>query len=235
MDKVTLIDCDSLLYKGIEDLEEYKDRIDDILSTIIHDTKSTHYKAFLESKGNNTFRKIVNRLYKANRVSKDLPANFIEIKDYVIETYNPFLSVGVETDDSIVSTLKYIQQVYPLTDIVIAANDKDYLTVPVTYYDLYHGRIGDIKVVSKEEADYNFYKQLLMGDSVDNVKGIKGIGPKGASKVLDNSTNHFLSVCREYKNTYKGKWKDQIRLNYLMLKLRDDARPCKDFEKVEFN
>lgn len=235
MDRVTLIDCDSLLYKGIEDLEEYKDRIDDILSTIIHDTKSTHYKAFLESKGNNTFRKILNRLYKANRVSKDLPANFIEIKDYIIETYNPFLSVGVETDDSIVSTIKYVQQVYPLTDIVIAANDKDYLTVPITYYDLYHGRIGDIKVVSKDEAEYNFYKQLLMGDSVDNVKGIKGIGPKGASKVLDNSTNHLLSVCREYKNAYKGKWKDQVRLNYLMLKLRDDARPCKDFEKVEFN
>ena len=235
MDRITLIDCDSLLYKGIEDLEEYKDRIDDILSTIIHDTNSTHYKAFLESKGNNTFRKIVNRLYKANRVSKELPINFVEIKDYIIETYNPFLSVGVETDDSIVSTLKYIQQVYPLTDIVIAANDKDYLTFPITHYDLYHGRMGDIKVVSKDEAEYNFYKQLLMGDSVDNVKGIKGIGPKGASKVLDNSSNHFLSVCREYKNAYKGKWKDQIRLNYLMLKLRDDARPCKDFEKVEFN
>ena len=235
MDKVVLIDADSLLYKGLEDVNEYMDRIDDILSTIIHDTKSTHYKVFLESKSNNTFRKIVNRLYKANRVSKELPINFVEIKDYIIETYNPFLSVGVETDDSMVSTLKYIQQLYPLTDIVIAANDKDYLTFPITYYDLYHGRIGDIKVVSKDEAEYNFYKQLLMGDSVDNVKGIKGIGPKGASKVLDNSSNHFLSVCREYKNAYKGKWKDQIRLNYLMLKLRDDARPCKDFEKVEFN
>ena len=86
---------------------------------------------------------------------------------------------------------------------------------------------------------YSYYRCPLgqkYEASIDlDVKGIKGIGPKGASKVLDNSTNHFLSVCREYKNAYKGRWKDQIRLNYLMLKLRDDARPCKDFEKVEFD
>jgi len=235
MNKIVLIDADSLLYKGYEDLDYYKDIIDNIFSQIIVDTKADSYKIFLESKFNTTFRKILNPSYKANRIKKEPPFNMYEIKEYIIETYNPYLSIGVETDDSIISTVRYIVKNYPLTDVIVAANDKDYLTYPICYYDIFYLRFGDIKVVSKDEAEYNFYKQLLMGDSVDNVKGIKGIGPKGASKVLDNSTNHFLSVCREYKNAYKGKWKDQVRLNYLMLKLRDDARPCKDFEKVEFN
>ena len=34
MERVVLIDADSLLYKGIEDLGEYKDRIDTIISDI---------------------------------------------------------------------------------------------------------------------------------------------------------------------------------------------------------
>jgi len=32
---------------------------------------------------------------------------------------------------------------------------------------------------------YLFYKQMLMGDSADNIKGIPGVGPKKAEKLLD--------------------------------------------------
>lgn len=236
MDRIVLIDADGLLYKGMEDLDEYKDRVDEIITQIIVDTNSTSYRVFLESKGNTTFRKILNPSYKSNRVGKELPANMVEIKDYVIQTYNPYLSVGVETDDSIISTFKYLTDKYPLTDVIIAANDKDYLTYPINHYDLYHGRFGDMNSINELEASYNFYKQLLTGDAVDNVKGIKGMGGKGAEKVLSLSTqsSFFLNVCRAYKKVYKGKWKDQLRLNYLMLKLRDDIKPCKVFDKVEF-
>jgi 5'-3' exonuclease len=30
-----------------------------------------------------------------------------------------------------------------------------------------------------------FYTQLLTGDTADNIKGVKGIGPKKADKILD--------------------------------------------------
>jgi len=234
MDVVTLIDADGLLYKGIEDLDEYKDRIDEIITQIIVDTNATNYRVFLEAKGNITFRKVLNPSYKSNRSGKELPANLIEIKDYIIETYNPYLSVGVETDDSIISTWRYLKDNYPLTDVVVAANDKDYLTYPIDHYDLYHGRFGDTQSISVKEASLNFHKQLLTGDAVDNVKGIKGIGSKGADKILSLSTSYSLTVCREYKKAYKGKWKDQLKINYLMLKLLDKTRSCKSFDKVEF-
>jgi len=236
MDRLVLIDADSMLYKNIEFIDEYCDRIDEIITQIIVDTNATSYRVFLESKGNTTFRKVLNPLYKSNRVGKELPVNMMEVKDYLIQTYNPYLSIGVETDDSIISTFKYLTDNYPLTDIIIAANDKDYLTYPINHYDTYHNRFGNMTCISKEEAMYNFYKQLLTGDAVDNVKGIKGMGSKGADKVLSLSTpkNYFLNVCRAYKKAYKGKWKDQLKLNYLMLKLREDVKPCKSFDKVEF-
>ena len=235
MDKIVLLDFDSMLYKNLESLDDYCDRIDELISQIVVDTQATHYRVFLESKGNTTFRKILNPLYKANRSGKELPANFKEIKDYIIETYNPYLSVGVETDDSIISTLKYLRDEYPLSEVVIAVNDKDYHTFPVTSYDLYHSRFGEIKVISKRQADLNFHKQLLMGDASDNVKGVKGIGDKGALKVLEKSKYYLLSVAREYKRVYKGKWKEVLKTNYLMLKLRENCKPCKEFDKVEFN
>lgn len=235
MDKIVLLDFDSMLYKNIENLDEYCDRIDTLISQVVVDTQATHYRVFLESKGNTTFRKILNHSYKANRVNKELPLNFAEIKDYIIATYNPYLSVGVETDDSIISTLKYLKNEYPLSEVIIAVNDKDYHTYPVTSFDLYHARFGEIKVISKAQADFNFHKQLLMGDASDNVKGVKGVGDKGASKVLNDSKYYLLSVAREYKKVYKGKWKEVLKVNYLMLKLREDCKPCKSFDKVEFN
>jgi 5'-3' exonuclease len=74
-----------------------------------------------------------------------------------------------------------------------------------------------------------------MGDASDNVKGVKGIGDKGASKVLNDSKHYLLSVAKEYKKVYKGKWKEVLKVNHLMLKLREDCKPCKEFDKVEFN
>ena len=59
MERVILVDADSLLYKNLESLDEYKDRIDEIISQIVSDTKATHYRVFLESPRNYTFRKII--------------------------------------------------------------------------------------------------------------------------------------------------------------------------------
>ena len=42
--------------------------------------------------------------------------------------------------------------------------------------------------VEKDEGLLNFYKQFLTGDSVDNIEGAKGIGPKRAQKLLEDKT-----------------------------------------------
>ena len=234
MERIVLVDADSLLYKGIEDLGEYKDRIDTIISDIITETDSSHYRVFLEAPKSKSFRKLLNTTYKKNRKGRPLPINFVEIKQYIMEEYNAYLSYLEETDDSVVSTLNYLKKEYPFTDVVIAANDKDYKTKEVTYYDLYHGRFGEISEVSKDEAKYNFYKQMLMGDPIDGVAGIKKIGVKTAEKILKGSKNYFITAYRKYVEIYGDNARDCFKKNHLMLWLRTDARPCTEFSEVNY-
>ena len=235
MEKIVLIDADSLLYKNIESLDEYCDRIDDIISQIVSDTKATHYRVFLESPRNYTFRKILYPDYKSNRVNKELPANFKEIKQYIIETYNPYLSIGVETDDSVVATHRYLKENFPLTDVILAVNDKDYKTFPVTIYDLYHGRFGDVSKVSEQEANINFWIQMLMGDASDGVKAIPNVGVVKAKKMLEFTYNPFITVYRQYYSVYGRKSREIFFKTYTLLKLRTDVKhSCRNFDSAIF-
>jgi hypothetical protein len=234
MKTVCLIDADSLLYKGIEDFGAYQDRIDEIITQVVQDTKSSHYRVFLESPKNYTFRKILYPDYKSNRVNKELPANFKEIKQYIIETYNPYLSIGVETDDSVVATHRYLKENYPLTDVVLAVNDKDYKTFPVTIYDLYHGRFGDVSTVNKQDANTNFWIQMLMGDSSDGVKAIPNIGMVKAKKLLEFAYNPFIATYRQYYSVYGRKSREIFFKTYTLLKLKDDIKPCTNFDSAIF-
>jgi len=52
--------------------------------------------------------------------------------------------------------------------------------------------------ITKEEAVFNFYMQFLVGDVADNIKGVKGIGPKKAAKLLEDKTEYEMwAVCVE--------------------------------------
>jgi hypothetical protein len=112
--------------------------------------------------------------------------------------------------------------------------DKDYLTHEIVRFDTYYTRFGEIKSVSKEEAEFNFYKQMIEGDSSDSVSGVKGSGKVMAEKVLKNSPNYFISTCRHYKLKHKNKWRDSFKKNYFLLRIRDDVRFCKELDLVEF-
>ena len=69
---------------------------------------------------------------------------------------------------------------------VIASGDKDLLTVPGL-----HLRDGQIKEVSRIEADRTFYAQVLTGDTADNYPGCPGVGPVGAQQALADCTTEL--------------------------------------------
>jgi len=238
MERLTLIDADSLLYKNIEDLNVYQDRIHEIFEEIINKSDCDFYKIFIEHPKNTTFRKILSKSYKSNRKGKPLPFNYVEIKKHIIETYNPYIAVGAESDDYLISTWFHVKKEYPLTEVIVCANDKDYLTFPVTYMDLYYGRYLEVKNISEKKAKFNFYLQLLMGDNADGMKCLKGVGLKTASKMISNcktDLDYMKVIWHEYRKRNKSAYlaKKAIRDNYLMLKLRTDLRPCKVFDEVE--
>jgi hypothetical protein len=64
---------------------------------------------------------------------------------------------------------------------IIAGIDKDLLQYPLTFYN-YNQRT--MSRLTTYQAQLNLWKQVLTGDSVDNIPGLRGYGPIKAAKTL---------------------------------------------------
>lgn len=98
--------------------------------------------------------------YKGNRDASAKPLLYKEIHDYLVKKFNPTICYGFEADD-------YVSY-YQTENTVLIDNDKDTDMVEGWHYN---PRKKEAYYVDKEEAQYNFYRQLLTGDTADNIKG----------------------------------------------------------------
>lgn len=226
--KIVLIDSDSLCYIGGDDESVVLDKIDEAITNIINGASATHYVVFTEGLNNNSFRKKIVQSYKSGRVGRPLPDFYHTIKQYLISDWNGYGIQGYETDDVIISSWRKLTQEYPFSEVIIATMDKDYKTYPIMMFDTYFKRFGEMYNITDNEANYNFYLQMLQGDSSDSVSGAKGIGVKKGSDLLDKSSNYFITVCREYRRIYGGRWIKFFIKNKVQLRLLDNLR-------VDFN
>ena len=71
----------------------------------------------------------------------------------------------------------------PYGDTVICTKDKDLDMIRGLHYNWTKNK--EPYDISEEQAIKSFYIQLLTGDRVDNIQGIRGIGNKKASVLLD--------------------------------------------------
>ena len=65
----------------------------------------------------------------------------------------------------------------------------------------------------KGGGDMFFYSQMLTGDSVDNIPGLRGCGPAKAYKVLKDCKNEqdlFEAVQWEYEAQLKDDWQEYM-------------------------
>lgn len=141
------------------------------------------------------FRKTVDPDYKANRTSKK-PDAFFKTRQYAFENFNCDMENTIEADDlmGIYATGIYKDK------SVIATIDKDLLQIPGYHY---HISKEEYTIVDGMEARYNFFTQVLTGDSVDNIKGVPGIGPKKAEKLLDimdEPADYWAKIVEAYQS-----------------------------------
>lgn len=141
--------------------------------------------------GDRNFRKTLAPYYKANRKDTRKPMLLGFAKDYMFETYNGKIEPTLEADD-VLGLLGSSN----LAKYIIWSIDKDLRTVPAM-----HLIDGEIVEISKEAADYAFYKQVLTGDSTDNYKGCPSVGDKKADKVLELGYfgDPWKAIVKEYK------------------------------------
>lgn len=118
--------------------------------------------------------------YKGNRDPTHRPVHGPDILEYLRKRFHVVVSEDEEADD----VLGYTQYATWETDpfgSVICSIDKDLDMIPGLHYNF---RDEKSYVVMPEDADWYFWKQMLTGDTVDNIPGVPGVGPKTAQHVL---------------------------------------------------
>lgn len=234
---VLLVDADSLIWSScyrtrrqegdspfFEDIQEAKDKFDEVLMKI-HNDLDEQYSiedmiVFSGSQGN--FRKILDPKYKANRKKSDIPPLLPQIQEYVREQYDSKFAFGIETDDLVAQYWKMISDSIGRENVMIVSIDKDYKQFPCLMYN-YHNKHKCVYDISEQEAMFNFYEQMIIGDTADNVNFCKGYGQKFAQKYLADCDSHYKFTKKIYKlfqKIYRGKAKQKYIQCYNLLKLR---------------
>jgi 5'-3' exonuclease len=185
---VLLIDADSLIFASCyrtkdeenddpyyRDIKDSISKFDEQYMKIVNDLEDQYeidkVITFNGSKGN--FRKLITPVYKANRKKQELPPLLHDMHQYVKDTYNSIFGYGIETDDLVARYWHNISNDTGRDNVMIVSIDKDYKQFPCLMYN-YHFKHKVILDITKEEALYNFYEQMIMGDTADNVNYFKG-------------------------------------------------------------
>jgi len=140
-----------------------------------------------------------------------------------------------EADDLIADMAREI----PEHQRMILSMDKDLKTIPGIHFDYYRPRLKDedgnplldefgnrvqsdcrgLDIVTHAEAALFFWKQMVMGDPGDGIKGIPRKGPKAAERALHEATEQdFEGIVRGmYQDHYNDEWEKHFWINYQLL------------------
>jgi hypothetical protein len=182
---------------GLEILEEWTEIVpeplENVLATVkhilrdcLHETaKHFNIDVFDETtrillSGPGNFRNDIAtvREYKGNRKEDHKPHWYQQIRNYLTEQWDAEVIEGREADDEC-AILTYQGD----GNSIICTIDKDLDQVPGHHYDyvkkiFYHTEV--------DEGHALFYKQVLSGDSTDNIPGAYKIGAVRAATIIDN-------------------------------------------------
>lgn len=149
--------------------------------------------------------------YKGNRDPDHKPVHGPAIKAMLRREYNVVTSDGQEADDDI-ATAHYRMWLRDPYSTVISSIDKDLDMVPGLHYNFARDEQYEIEPL---EGLRNFYKQMLTGDTTDNIPGITRIGPANAAKLLSreaapDEAAMYRIVSELYAKQYGDGWEDKL-------------------------
>lgn len=144
-------------------------------------------KAILCFTGDNNFRREVFPDYKSNRKG-DPPELLGETIEWMKDNYESYSVHRLEADDlmSVFATSEYVKAA------VIVSIDKDMLTVPAFVFN--PDKDKRPRRIRVPQADRFWMTQVLTGDSSDGYKGIPGVGPKKAEKILEQTPSNLIDL-----------------------------------------
>ena len=212
---ITFVDADSIAYSaGYTEYPADMERCcDNYIQDIQRATGCDKMVGFIENPDRKqNFRSYiaVTRPYKGKR-SSSKPKWMVEAKLYLKQRYGFNVVTYMESEDACLISAN----ANGLENSIVACIDKDLYQAAGRYYDY---KKKDWIVVNQDQAEYNLYKQILTGDSVDNIPGIPGTGDKTAETWLMENANLPERCALAYKNkglSYEY-FLEQSRLIYLL-------------------
>ena len=186
------------------------------LADELHKAEGPTHMAVILDKSSSSFRNEMYDQYKAHRPPppEDLKPQFPMIRDATRAFSLPCIEEqGWEADDLIASYAKAaLAQGWQVT---IVSSDKDLMQLIEPGLDMYdtmnNRRLGAEAVVEKFGVGPDKLGEVLalMGDSVDNVPGVPGIGPKTAAKLIQEHGD-VEGVLAAAPGMKKGKLRDNL-------------------------
>jgi DNA polymerase-1 len=195
----------------------------------------THMAVVLD-KSSQSFRNEIYDLYKANRPEppEDLRPQFPMIRDATRAFSLPMVEEdNVEADDMIASYAKAACAAG--WHVTIVSSDKDLMQLVEPCVDMFdtmkNERIRAEEVIEKFGVGPEKVGDVLalMGDSVDNVPGVPGVGPKTATKLIQEfgDLESVLAAAPEMKPSKMRdnliEHADKARLSKVLVTLKEDC------------
>ncbi|AIL64641.1 DNA polymerase I [Rickettsiales bacterium Ac37b] len=195
-----------------------------------------HYVAVIFDSGVKSFRNDIYPEYKANRppAPEDLKHQFQLIREVTSTLNLPTIEKpGYEADD-IIATFAHMAQ-NSQEKVIIVSSDKDLMQLighNIEMLDPIKSKPINAETV-KEKYGVMPNKLLdffsLIGDSSDNIPGVKGIGPKTASELinqydnLEQLFNNIEHITPERRKNLLTEGKELAFLSKALLKLKNDV------------
>jgi hypothetical protein len=194
-----LIDADSLCYAigfSSNDAEEpfAIARLEETMTELCMELDCDDYKGFLTGKGN--FRDVVavTAPYKGQRISEK-PVHLQALRCHLVTSWGFTVVQGIEADDAVGIAAYAV----PEEESIMVHIDKDLNQFRGWHYNY---RKKEKYFVTEFEGLTAFYTQILTGDRIDNIIGLKGIGPVKAKRILEECTNEnelYQAVLKAYE------------------------------------
>jgi len=189
------------------------------------------------------FRNELFKEYKSNRkpIADDLKVQIKPIKELLKLLGVPVLEIeGIEADDIIGTLAKRFSQ--KGWEVIIYTPDKDMFQLlslkgvkivnPLTGEEIDREKV--IKKFGVEPEQIPSYLALV-GDKVDNIPGVEGVGPKRAVQILrevgsvENILENWDKLPLSVRKFLKGTSKDALKKWYELVKLKTDVKiPTKE-------
>src|SRR5688572_28966204 len=217
-----------------------------MLLNLIDQRKPDYLAMVIDSGDESVFRKEIYPEYKATRSSR--PDDFFPQEKRILEIVKDagvpiFAKPGYEADDLIATMARELcEEDY---EVFLVSKDKDLrqiLTPCVHMYDPAVDEVIDEKRM-EEKVGYSPREavevQTLMGDAIDNVPGIPGVGEKTAAKLIkkygsaDAVLKHLDELTPKMRENFE-KFGDRLPIARQLVTLKTDVAFDFDVEKCKY-